>query len=196
MKRSKYNSKIKALSKKQLFTTVESRNIGIPSRMLSYYHEIGIIERVSRGLYKFKNYNINVDFEWEDLALVAKSIPKGVICLISALCFYNLTDQIMREFWIAIPHSSKSPKRPNTHIVRMRNITLGQTKIKMGDIYLKIFDQERTIVDSFRYLSKEIAIKALKAYLHRKQKPNLKKLLEYAKILRVDINPYIMAYTT
>lgn len=196
MKRSKYNSKIKALSKKQLFTTVESRNIGIPSRMLSYYHKMGIIERVSRGLYKFKNYNINIDFEWEDLALVAKSIPKGVICLISALCYYNLTDQIMREFWIAVPHSSKSPKRSNTHIVRMRNITLGQIKIKMGDIYLKIFDQERTIVDSFRYLSKEIAIKALKAYLLSKRKPNLKKLLEYAKILRVDINPYIMAYTT
>jgi len=196
MKYSKYNSKIKSLTKKKLFTSAESRAIGLPSRMLAYFCKIGIIERISRGLYKIKNYNIDIDFEWEDLALVAKSIPNGVICLISALCYYNLTDQIMREFWIAIPHSSTSPKRPNAHIVRMRNITLGKTQIKMGTINLKIFDRERTIIDSFRYLSEEIAIKALKAYLNSKEKPNLKKLLKYAKILRVDIKPYILAYTT
>src|SRR3989304_7172859 len=126
MKYSKYNSKIKSLTKKKLFTSAESRAIGLPSRMLAYFCKIGIIERISRGLYKIKNYNIDIDFEWEDLALVAKSIPNGVICLISALCYYNLTDQIMREFWIAIPHASKSPQRPNARIIRMRNMTLGQ----------------------------------------------------------------------
>ncbi|MFA6118634.1 MAG: hypothetical protein WCT85_01680 [Parachlamydiales bacterium] len=66
----------------------------------------------------------------------------------------------------------------------------------MGSIYLKIFDRERTIIDSFRYLSEEIAIKALKAYLNSKEKPNFKKPLKYAKILRVNIKTYILAYTT
>lgn len=126
------------------------------------------------------------------------SIPNGVICLISTLCYHGLTDQIMRQYWIAVPHASKSPKRPKTRIIRMRNIELGQTEIKLGTAHLKIFDKERTVVDSFRYLSKEISIKALQAYLRQtgSSKPDLNKLLKYAKKLRVDIHPFIMALTT
>ena len=47
----------------------------------------------------------------------------------------------------------------------MRNMSLGLTTVKMGKYKVKIFDRERTIVDAFRYLSDEIAIKALQAYL-------------------------------
>jgi hypothetical protein len=104
----------------------------------------------------------------------------------------------MREFWIAVPHTSKSPKRENTRIVRMRNIDLGQTEILRENCHLKIFDRERTIVDSFRYLEAEVSIKALQAYSRQSNpdKPNLDKLLKYAKYLRVDIHPFIMALTT
>ena len=81
----------------------------------------------------------------------------------------------------------------------MRNIELGQkAEIELGTARLKIFDKERTVVDSFRYLSKEIAIKALQAYLRQtgSAKRDLNKLLKYAKTLRVDIHPFIMALTT
>lgn len=181
-----------------VFTAAEARAAGIPSRMLAHFCKKGIIERVIRGVYRGSHAKIEIDFQWEDLALVAMGIPNGVICLISALCYYGLTDQIMRQFWIAIPHTSKSPQRPKTRIIRMRNIELGQTKIQLGTAYLKIFDKERTVVDSFRYLSKEIAIKALQAYLRQtgSSKPDLNKLLKYAKTLRVDIHPFIMALTT
>ena len=181
-----------------VFTAAEARAAGIPSRMLSYFCKKGMIERVSRGIYKGSQAKIKIDFQWEDLALVAMSIPNGVICLISALCYYDLTDQIMREFWIAIPHASKSPQRFKTRIIRMRNIELGQTEIQLGTCRLKIFDKERTVVDSFRYLNQEVAIKALQAYLRQggSSKPNLNKLMKYAKSLRVDIHPLIMALTT
>ncbi len=53
----------------------------------------------------------------------------------------------MREFWIAVPHTTTSPVRENAHIVRMRNISLGQSTIKIDNHKLKIFDRERTIVD-------------------------------------------------
>lgn len=195
MSLSKYDAKIQLFVGKPVFSALEARAAGIPARMLSHFCKKGIIERISRGVYKGSKANVNIDFQWEDLALVAMSIPNGVICLISALCYYGLTDQIMRKFWIAIPHASKSPQRQKTRIIRMRNIRLGQTEIRMGKDRLKIFDKERTVVDSFRYLSQEVAIKALQIYL-RQGKPNLNKLMKYAKLLRVDIHPFILALTT
>jgi len=103
----------------------------------------------------------------------------------------------MREVWIAIPHKSYASKRPNAKIIRMRNITLGKTEIVLGEYKLKIFDRERCIIDAFRYLSKEIAIKALQRYFkNTANKADLKKLGAYAKKLRVDITPYILSYTT
>ena len=68
----------------------------------------------------------------------------------------------------------------------------------MGKYEVKIFDRERTIVDSFRYLSDEIAIKALQSYLKPsgEKKADLPKLSRYAKALRININKYIVALTT
>jgi predicted transcriptional regulator of viral defense system len=197
MKQSKYLGAFKELSKKSVFTSVDGLLAGIPSRVLSYFCSKGRIERVTRGIYKIKEVEFDQDFEWEDLALTAMSIPNGTICLISALCYYELTDEIMREFWIAVPHSTTSPERENAHIVRMRNTTLGQITIKIGSDDVTIFDRERSIVDAFRYLDKEIALKALQAYLKttKENKPDLKKLRKYAKILRVNLTPYIMAFT-
>lgn len=194
---SKYGAKIEPFLKKPVFTAAEARAAGIPSRMLAYFCKKGAINHISRGVYGGTQAKMGIDFEWEDLALTALSIPKGVICLISALCYYNLTDQIMREFWVAIPHASKKPQRPKTRIIRMRNIELGRTEVLFGTCSLKIFDRERTIVDAFRYLSREVAIKALHAYLHQQTgKPNLNKLMNYANQLRFDIHPFVMALTT
>lgn len=79
----------------------------------------------------------------------------------------------------------------------MRNIDLGKTTIALGEYRVQIFDRERCIVDAFRYLSKEIAIKALQRYFQNKDaKPDPKKLGAYAKKLRVNITPYILSCTT
>lgn len=194
---SKYAASFHALSKKAVFSSEEGREAGIPPRMLAYFCAKDQIERIGRGMYKIKNLDFGADFEWEDLALTALSIPQGVICLISALCYYGLTDEIMREFWIAVPHSTTSPTRENAHIVRMRNISFGQTTTKIGNQKIKIFDCERTVIDAFRYLDKENALKALQAYLKTNKgiKPDIDKLLRYAKKLRVDLTAYISAFT-
>ncbi len=79
----------------------------------------------------------------------------------------------------------------------MRNIDLGKTAIALGEYRVQIFDRERCIIDAFRYLSKEIAIKALQRYFQSKDaKPDPKKLGAYAKKLRVNITPYILSCTT
>lgn len=197
MIKSKYIAAFQRLLKRPVFSSAEGREAGIPARMLAYFCSKGQIERVGRGIYKIKDVDFDRDFEWEDLVLTALSIPNGVICLISALCYYGLTDEIMREFWIAVPHSTTSPVRENAHIVRMRNISLGKTITKIGNQKLKIFDRERTVIDAFRYLDKEIALKALQAYLKTSKdtKPDIDKLIKHSKKLRVDLIPYISAFT-
>jgi predicted transcriptional regulator of viral defense system len=197
MRRSKYLDALTPLLKKPLFTTKDAQSQNIPRHALAYYVKAGVLERLYPGAYRSVDYDQQVDFPWEHVAWAAVSIPEGVICLISALCIYDLTDQIMREAWIAIPNRIYAPKRPGTRIIRMRNVALGKAEIMLGEYQVKIFDRERTVVDAFRYLSHEIAIKALQRYLRSKDyKPDLKKLQEYAKILRVKLTSYILAYTT
>jgi predicted transcriptional regulator of viral defense system len=181
-----------------LFKASDARMQGIPSRMLSYFCQIGTIERIERGVYRVFSAESEITIDLEELVLTATSIPHGVICLISALFYYGLTDQIMREYWIAVPNCDRSPKRLHTRIVRMRNMTLGQTTVRIGKYRVKIFNRERTVIDAFRLLSHEIAIKALQRYLKTSEnnKPDIPKLVQYAKILGVQISSYILALTT
>jgi predicted transcriptional regulator of viral defense system len=197
MRQSKYLKKLEPFFNVPLFTSAEAEKQGIPRHALAYLAKKGTLERIYPGAYRFSQYEPKIEFQWENLALIAASIPDGVICLISALCFYDLTDQIMREVWIAVPHEAHPPKRPNTRIIRVRNVKLGKIKIRLGEYNVHIFNRERCIVDAFRYLSKEIAIKAIQRYFQStKYKPDPKKLGSYAKALRVNITPYILSYTT
>ncbi|MFW7377485.1 MAG: type IV toxin-antitoxin system AbiEi family antitoxin domain-containing protein [Oligoflexus sp.] len=166
--------------------------------VLSYYVKKGILERIDRGVYRARDTDIDIDFMWEDLILAVKSVSSGVVCLISALVLYEMTDEIPRVHWIAIPHSSRAPKREGIKIVRMRNLELGRTTLDIGNQSISIFDRERTIIDAFRYLGQETAIKALKTGLQAKgkNKIQLKKLQLYAKELRLNIGPYLLAVTT
>lgn len=197
MRQLKYLKKLEPFINTPLFTSAEAEKQGVPRHALAYLVKKGILERIYPGTYRFSQYEPEVEFEWENLALVAVSIPNGVICLISALSYHELTDQVMREIWIAVPHESYPPKRPNTRIIRMRNIELGKIEIALGEYKVSIFDRERCVVDAFRYLSKEIAIKAIQRYFRStKYKPDPKKLGAYAKGLRVNITPYILSCTT
>ena len=197
MRHSKYTKQLEPFKQVPFFTAEQAAERNVPRHAIAYLVKKGSLERIYPGAYRFAEYETEVDFQWENLGLITASISDGVICLISALCYYELTDQVMREVWIAIPHKSYAPKRPNTRIIIMRNISLGKTEIFLGEYKVKIFDQERCIVDSFRYLSKEIAIKALQRYFkNTTHKADLKKLGAYAKKLRVDITPYILSCTT
>lgn len=124
-------------------------------------------------------------------------IPNGTICLVSALAYYGLTQEIQRQYWIAIPHEARNIKRPKTKIIRPRNFKLGRIPLKLGEYQTYIFDKESRVVDAFKKLSKESAMYSLTAYLKRTgdHKPDLPKLARDAKKLRVDLIPYIEALT-
>ena len=178
-----------------VFTTKDAEKCGVSGRMLTYHIERGEIERVSRGVYRFTDYiPSDENIQWEELVIAVSNIKDGVICLVSALAVYGLTDEFMRESWIACPNAASRRDFPKTKIVRMRNMRLGKTHIKLGGHKVPIFDQERTIIDAFRQLSLETAVKALKIYLGR-EKPNIPLLLKYAKSFKVNIEQYITAIT-
>lgn len=188
---------LEPLLERPMFTVSDAVQHGISRQILAYYTTKGVLERLHPGIYRSVIREPLVDFEWEELAQTAYSIPEGVICLISALCYYRLTDQVMRESWIAVAHSQRAPRRPGARIIRTRNLELGAMEMMLGEFSVRIFNRERCIIDAFRYLDKEIAFKALKAYLQGSNyKPDFIKLQTYAKKLRVNITPYILAYTT
>ena len=189
---------LQGLFKKPVFCAAEARKAGIHPSRLSYYVKTKRIERIAHGVYRGVKSCVAADFQWEDLIVIAKSIPHGVVCLISALQLYELTDEMPREHWIAVKHSTTAPKREHTRIVRMRDINTGKTTFTIGQETIPIFDRERTIVDAFRYLSKEIAIKALKAAVsHRSEKKlDIKRLQQYAKHFGINLDLYILTVTT
>ena len=180
------------------FTAKEARGLGLHPSLLAYYTKQGVFERVSRGVYKNPKSKSDEHFNIEDLLITASSIPDGVICLISALSYYDMTDEIPRSHWIAVPNSVRAPKRDHTRIVRMRNISLGKEAVKIGKFSTHIFDRERCVVDAFKHLGVEVGVKALRAYLKttKNRRPDFKKLNQYAKTLRVSIDKYILALTT
>ena len=190
--------RLKKILKKPLFHASEARAVGIHPGLLSYYIKRGLVERIGRGVYRNPSIEPNVNFKWEDLFITAKSVPNGVVCLISALDIYDMTDEIPRVHWIAIPHATTAPKRSKVKFLRTRDIELGRTEIKIGGEKISIFDPERTIIDAFRYLSIEVAIKALKAGLRGSSgnKLDIRKLQTYAKKRKFNITPYVLTATT
>lgn len=198
MRTSESLPKLALLLKKPLFTSKEAKQSGVNPSALAYLVNTGQIERIRHGIYRGAKAPAIPGFHWIDLVESTLSIPNGTICLISALAIYKLTEEIPREHWIAIKRESKIKAPRPIRIVRYRNATLGRTEINLDGINVPIYDRERTIVDSFRQLNRETAIKALKMALIAKKKDriDLEKLQRYAKELRVPITSYLMVAIT
>ena len=105
------NKDIKRLIKKPFFTIKEAKKQGVSRRMLSYYVEKGEMKRIARGIYCSSHYSADEkNLKWEELAVAVNNIRGGVICLVSALVYYDLTDEIMKEFWIAVDNNHSKAK--------------------------------------------------------------------------------------
>lgn len=189
--------KLKPLLQAPSFTSKDARLRGVSSSTLAYYVKQHELIHIGHGTYRGINATGNIDFRWEDLIEAVQRTKAGVICLTSALCLYHLTEEMPSQHWIAVSNTTRHRTMPTTKIVRMRNITLGKTTIKIAAITLPIFDRERTIVDAFRYLGREAALKALKIALTKKgrEKIDIEKIRQYAKKLRIKIEPFLIAMT-
>jgi predicted transcriptional regulator of viral defense system len=190
-------NKLKPLLHASSFTSEEARLRGVSSSTLAYYVKQNELIRIGHGIYRGTNAPVGDDFRWEDLIEAMQRVKEGVICLTSALSLYHLTEEMPSQHWIAIRNETVHRAMPSTKVVRMRNLTLGKTSVKVGNVTLPIFDRERTIVDAFRYLGRETALKALKIALTKRgsEKVDIEKIRQYAKKLRIKIEPFLIAMT-
>lgn len=198
MKTSQILRVLDPLLKRPYFTSKEAKKLGVPSSALGYYVKTGRLKRISRGVYQSTDFKGSVSFRWGDLIEAVYSISGGTVCLVSALAIYELTEEMPRQHWIAISNTTTAKESSHIKIMRFRNVRLGKTEINLKGVKVPIFDRERCIIDAFRLLSREVAIKALKAGLKlpKGEKIDSVKLQEYAKKLRVNIAPYLITVTT
>lgn len=180
------------------FTSKKAKLLGVPASVLSYYVKAGNLRRIRRGVYQAIDYQNPEAFRWGDLIEAVHSINSGVVCLISALAVYDLTEEIPRQHWIGIRHGTSARSSHLIKIVRFRDFDLGKIEVNLEGARVPIFDRERTIIDAFRLLSRETAIKALKSAVAQrgKNRIDLIKLEAYAKKLQFDISPYLLSLIT
>lgn len=169
---------------------------GIPREYLRRLVEDGSIKRISRGLYSLVDAEMT---ESHDLAEVAKGIPQGVFCLISALQYHGLTTQIAYQVWIAIDPKARLPKKPATPIKIVRfsgeALTSGIEEKRIEKVPVRIYCPAKTVADCFKYRNKiglDVALEALRD-CWKLRLCSMDELWRYAKICRVSnvMRPYL-----
>ncbi len=179
-----------------LLRTSEALKAGIHPRILYELRDSGLIEQLAKGLYGIPGLP---DVEQPDLATVAKKVPAGVICLLSALYFHGLTVQIPRWVDVAIPPKFSPPSLEyppvQFHWYSDAVFRAGVEEHGCGTINIKIYSKEKSIVDCFRLRSSvgiDIALEALKTYWLQGN-ADLKLLNQFAKTSRVlrIMEPYV-----
>ncbi|MBB3918007.1 putative transcriptional regulator of viral defense system [Rhizobium fabae] len=152
---------------------VELRNAGVTAATMSRMERDGEVLRLARGLYQLPDAQLDVN---HSLAEVAKRAPKGVICLVSALAFHGLTDQLPGQIWLAIARKDWAPKldSPAMRIVRFTDSLLNEsveTHVIEG-VPVRVFGIAKTIADCFRYRNKiglSVAIEGLQEALRQRR---------------------------
>ena len=172
--------------------------INVSRVVLSRLSAIGLLEKVSRGVYRLPDL---VDSNPDSLLTVATRAPQAVFCLLTALQFHELTTQLPRQVWIAMPQGSHVPKLdyPPLKLVQYSGLAYseGITEVKFGQTSIRVYDVAKTIADCFKHRNKigiDVAVEALKE-ARRKKVIDMNMLWHYAKICRVAnlMRPYLEA---
>lgn len=178
----------------------ELRAEGVTAATISRMERDGEVLRLARGLYQLPDAPLDAH---HSLAEAAKRVPKGVVCLVSALAFHQLTDQLPRQVWIAIGQKDWAPKADGApvRLVRFtdRLLTEGVESHTVEGVPIKVFGVAKTIADCFRYRNKiglSVAIEGLQEALRqRKTTPGeIARQAERGAVATV-IRPYLEALT-
>ena len=158
----------------------------------------GMLRRFGRGLYGPVDSELS---QFHSFAEACKRVPHGVICLMSALVFHDLTTQAPFEVWMAIDRKGRQPK---SDVPRMRFIRYSGAAFSEGieeqvieGVPVRVFSAAKTVADCFKFRNKfgrDVAIEALKD-CYRRRVCSLGEIWRYAKVCRMTrvIVPYLEA---
>ncbi|MFC5769247.1 type IV toxin-antitoxin system AbiEi family antitoxin domain-containing protein [Thauera sinica] len=173
---------------------------GVPRVYLQRLRDEGVLQQVGRGLYKLAGAEVATA---TSLAEATRLQPKGVVGLLSALQFHNLTTQNPHAVWMLLGPRDWAPTNPSValRIVRASGDaqTAGIETHVIDGVPVRITSPEKTVADCFKYRNKiglDVAIEALRDLMKsRTSRSNLDELWRYAEIDRVQrvIRPYIEA---
>lgn len=173
----------------------------LPTVILSRLVQNGRLQRVARGVYALPDQLLS---EHCSLAEVALRVPRGVICLLSALRVHGLGTQAPGQVWLAIPHNSPTPRvhKPPLRAIRMSGaaLTEGIEPVWVDGVEVPVFNVAKTITDCFKYRNKigiDVAIAALREGWAQR-KVTMDELFHYASIDRVSnvMRPYMESVAT
>ena len=173
---------------------------GLPTIVLTRLVSAGKLERIARGVYSLPNQSIS---EHHSLAEAAIRVPRGVICLLSALRVHDIGTQAPFEVWMAIPHHMLPPRldQPALRVVSMsgKSLTEGIDEMTFDGVNVHVFNPAKTIADCFKFRNKiglDVALEALREGWHQR-KVTMDDLWRYATINRVAnvMRPYLEAIT-
>lgn len=181
---------------KGVLRTSQALALGIHPRTLYAMRDSGLLERLSRGLYRLAELP---PLSNPDLTTAALKIPEGVICLLSALAFHELTTEIPRSVDVAVQKGSQRPrlKHPPLRVFWFSGPAWseGVETYSVDEIPVQIYNPAKSVADIFKFRHKlglDVALEALKQY-RRADYFDVNELLHYADICRVDavIKPYL-----
>lgn len=162
-----YSAQILALaSQKGVLRASDLNAIHAPRITLTRLVETGQLERVGRGLYQLPDHP---GLEQEGLVTIAARVPQAVFCLLTALQFHELTTQLPREIWIAMPRGSHKPRIdfPPIKMVQMAGeaYSAGIEQHLSDGVILRVYSAAKTVVDCFKHRNRiglDVALEALK----------------------------------
>ena len=171
---------------------------GIPRGQIYRLVRKGLVERQARGIYVASKHPVTAE---HTLAQVAKRVPGGVFCLLTALRFHELTTQAPAEVWIALPEKARKPRLdyPRLRVARFSGpaLTEGIETHRLEGVEVRVYSAAKTVADCFKYRYKvgvDVAVEALREF-SRHYRGRATELARYARICRVTrvMQPYLDA---
>ena len=191
---------LEIVRKKGMLRPRDLDQYGIPRVYLSRLCERGLLQRVDRGLYVRPEAE---QTEHHTLSEACKRIPNGVLCLLSALRFHQLTTQAPFEIWMALKGTTWQPRidRPKIRFVRFSGSAFetGIEQHTIEGVSVKVYNPAKTVADCFKYRNKiglDVALEALRE-CRRERKCTNDELWQAAKVCRKAkvMRPYMEAMT-
>jgi len=189
---------LKLARRRQGVAAHELAAAGIHRQVLSRLVAAGELDRVARGLYRLPEHAVT---EHHALAVAAAAVPRGVICLLSALQYHGIGTQLPSEVWIAIDRRARHPALtyPPLRVVRYSGeaLSAGIETGRAEGRALRVYNVAKTLADCFKYRNKiglDVALEALRE-AWRARRFTMDAIDRYAAICRVQrvMRPYLEA---